>query len=203
MAKRTDDELIAAALAYDAALADEDQAAIALALSKFRETCARYRAAGHEAGNVLSALTPTQLGILTRMSAGDSNVEIAEALGIKAGTLKVHATAIFKALDVRNRIQAIDTYWRAMGEPRGIEGKLSQLPKLANLFRPGENSRSNSNSNSPGNLNYALAAMRAGDEGDLVAIDRLQEAGIFESLPDVETPAPAASEKPQRARREK
>lgn len=202
MAKRTDDELIAAALAYDAALADEDQAAIALALSKFRETCARYRAAGHEAGNVLSALTPTQLGILTRMSAGDSNVEIAEALGIKAGTLKVHATAIFKALDVRNRIQAIDTYWRAMGEPRGIEGKLSQLPKLAGLFRPGENSRGGG-ANNPGNLNYALAAMRAGDEGDLVAIDRLQEAGIFETLPEVDTPAPAATKTEQRARREK
>lgn len=203
MAKRTDDELIAAALAYDAALAEEDQAAIALALSKFREVCARYRAAGHEAGNVLSALTPTQLGILTRMSAGDSNVEIAEALGIKAGTLKVHATAIFKALDVRNRIQAIDTYWRAMGEPRGIEGKLTQLPKLANLFRPGENSRSSSANSGAGTLNYALAAMRAGDKGDLVAIDRLQEAGIFESLPDVETPAPAASEKTQRAPRQK
>ncbi|HEV7373015.1 response regulator transcription factor, partial [Arenibaculum sp.] len=36
-----------------------------------------------------------------------SNKQIAKDLGLSEGTVKIHVTAIFKALNVRNRTQAV------------------------------------------------------------------------------------------------
>lgn len=52
-------------------------------------------------------LTPRQREILSMIRAGRSNLEIAEALDLTVGTVKIHITAIFKALGVRNRTQAM------------------------------------------------------------------------------------------------
>lgn len=52
-------------------------------------------------------LTPRQKEILSMIQAGRNNTEIAEALDLTVGTVKIHITAIFKALGVRNRTQAM------------------------------------------------------------------------------------------------
>lgn len=52
-------------------------------------------------------LTPRQKEILAMIRAGRNNTEIAEALDLTVGTVKIHITAIFKALGVRNRTQAM------------------------------------------------------------------------------------------------
>ncbi|WP_240002278.1 response regulator transcription factor [Oleisolibacter albus] len=51
-------------------------------------------------------LTPRQREILSMIRDGYNNTEIAEALDLTVGTVKIHITAIFKALGVRNRTQA-------------------------------------------------------------------------------------------------
>ena len=51
-------------------------------------------------------LTPRQTEVLELMSAGSSNKAIARALGMSPGTVKVHVTAILKALNARNRTEA-------------------------------------------------------------------------------------------------
>lgn len=52
-------------------------------------------------------LTPRQREILAMIRAGRNNQEIAELLDLTIGTVKIHITAIFKALGVRNRTQAM------------------------------------------------------------------------------------------------
>lgn len=54
-------------------------------------------------------LTPRQSQVLALLREGRSNREIAQALGISEGTVKIHVTAILKGLGVRNRIQAVIT----------------------------------------------------------------------------------------------
>lgn len=52
-------------------------------------------------------LTPRQREILSMIRAGRNNQEISETLDLTVGTVKIHITAIFKALGVRNRTQAM------------------------------------------------------------------------------------------------
>lgn len=51
-------------------------------------------------------LTGRQLEVLALLVGGDSNKQIAGKLGIAEATIKMHVTAIFKALSVKNRTQA-------------------------------------------------------------------------------------------------
>lgn len=51
-------------------------------------------------------LTPRQREVLSMIRSDWGNTDIAEALGVTVGTVKIHITAIFKALGVRNRTQA-------------------------------------------------------------------------------------------------
>ncbi len=51
-------------------------------------------------------MTERQQQILRLMIAGHRNEDIARILGITIGTTKIHITAIFKTLGVRNRTQA-------------------------------------------------------------------------------------------------
>ncbi len=55
----------------------------------------------------IGALTARQRDVLSHLATGQSNRGIAEALGLAEGTVKVHVTAILKALGVRNRTQAV------------------------------------------------------------------------------------------------
>ena len=52
------------------------------------------------------SLTGRQIDVLRLLCEGRSNKEIARMLGVSQKTVKVHVTAIFKALNVVNRTQA-------------------------------------------------------------------------------------------------
>lgn len=54
-----------------------------------------------------SALTVRQLEVLCLLAQGKSNKEIGRDLNMAEGTVKIHVTAIFKALSVVNRTQAV------------------------------------------------------------------------------------------------
>lgn len=51
-------------------------------------------------------LTQRQWDVLNGLREGKSNKQIAYELGLSEGTVKIHVTAIFKSLRVRNRTQA-------------------------------------------------------------------------------------------------
>jgi len=57
-------------------------------------------------------LTQRELAVLRLMAAGNSNREIAEALGITDGTAKSHVAHLFAKLDVTSRTEAITTALR-------------------------------------------------------------------------------------------
>jgi DNA-binding NarL/FixJ family response regulator len=57
--------------------------------------------------SVRSNLTSRQAEVLAHMAAGKSNKTIARELGMSTGTVKVHVTAILKALNVSNRTEAV------------------------------------------------------------------------------------------------
>jgi len=52
------------------------------------------------------SLTSRQIDVLRLLCEGRSNKEIGRMLGVSQKTVKVHVTAIFKALNVVNRTQA-------------------------------------------------------------------------------------------------
>ncbi len=52
-------------------------------------------------------LTQRQLDVLALLARGLPNKLIARELGLSEGTVKVHLLAIFRALDVRNRTEAV------------------------------------------------------------------------------------------------
>ena len=53
-----------------------------------------------------ASLTGRQIEVLALLAGGDSNKQIAGKLGIAEATIKMHVTAILKALSVKNRTQA-------------------------------------------------------------------------------------------------
>ena len=57
--------------------------------------------------NILAMLTPRQCDVLRLLGKGQANKEIARALDISEGTVKIHLAAIFRLLDVRNRTEAV------------------------------------------------------------------------------------------------
>ena len=61
----------------------------------------------HGHGPAKIDLTQGQLRVLALLAEGESNKTIARRLGIAESTVKTHLTAIFKALKVHNRSQAI------------------------------------------------------------------------------------------------
>lgn len=54
-----------------------------------------------------SGITPRQLEMLQHLSKGLPNKDIAEAIGLAEGTVKVHVAALFQALRVNSRIAAV------------------------------------------------------------------------------------------------
>ena len=52
-------------------------------------------------------LSPRQAEVLGLMAKGKSNRDIAQLLGLTEGTVKIHVTAVFKALGVNSRTQAL------------------------------------------------------------------------------------------------
>lgn len=58
-------------------------------------------------GNAVSALTPRQLDVLRCVIKGKPNKVIARELDVSEGTVKAHLSAVFHALDVHNRTEAV------------------------------------------------------------------------------------------------
>ncbi len=70
-------------------------------------------------GGSASRLTGRQREVMALLAQGKLNKEIASELGLAAGTVKIHISNIFKALNVRNRTQAVI----ASGEMLALVGK--------------------------------------------------------------------------------
>jgi DNA-binding NarL/FixJ family response regulator len=60
-------------------------------------------------------LTDRQIDVLWLLSQGKPNKVIARDLGISEGTVKIHLAAIFRALNVRNRVEAVVASRRLAG----------------------------------------------------------------------------------------
>lgn len=60
-------------------------------------------------------LTERQVDVLRLLSQGKPNKVIARDLGISEGTVKIHLAAIFRALNVRNRVEAVVASRRISG----------------------------------------------------------------------------------------
>lgn len=60
-------------------------------------------------------LTERQIDVLRLLSQGKPNKVIARDLGISEGTVKIHLAAIFRALNVRNRVEAVVASRRVSG----------------------------------------------------------------------------------------
>ncbi len=61
----------------------------------------------YSSGDGTAFLTPRQREVLTLLGQGKSNKEIARVLQLAEGTVKLHVTAILKALKVNNRTRAV------------------------------------------------------------------------------------------------
>ena len=55
----------------------------------------------------LERFTPRQRDVLRLLAAGKSNKEIARELDLAEGTVKIHLAAVFRALNARNRTEAV------------------------------------------------------------------------------------------------
>jgi DNA-binding NarL/FixJ family response regulator len=64
-------------------------------------------ASGSLEDHLRKLLTERQIDVLQLLSKGKPNKVIARDLGISEGTVKIHLAAIFRALNVRNRVEAV------------------------------------------------------------------------------------------------
>lgn len=62
---------------------------------------------GHVPDTLRTVLTERQCEVLHLLSQGKPNKLIGRSLGISEGTVKIHLAAIFRALNVRNRTEAV------------------------------------------------------------------------------------------------
>ena len=67
---------------------------------------AQLSADDHNLDEKLASLSPQQFKVLTRVTRGLLNNQIADELGIQERTVKAHMSAIFDKLGVKNRTQA-------------------------------------------------------------------------------------------------
>ncbi|HZV54321.1 MAG TPA: response regulator transcription factor [Rhodocyclaceae bacterium] len=73
---------------------------------KLRELVARDSGRGKTVAERYG-LTPGQTRVLELLTQGKTNRQIAELLDVTEGTVKIHVSAIFKAMNVANRSQAL------------------------------------------------------------------------------------------------
>ena len=80
------------------------------------ETCVPVHLAAKLAQRVSGeTLSEREIDVLKLMAQGKSNKEIGSALFISEGTVKIHLAAIFRALNVRNRVEAVIASRRISG----------------------------------------------------------------------------------------
>jgi DNA-binding NarL/FixJ family response regulator len=78
-----------------------------ISLATLARTPASSVIGANAAGRRLGDLSPRQREVLRLMAEGKSNKEIAKALYLAEGTVKVHVNALFRALSVNNRASAV------------------------------------------------------------------------------------------------
>ena len=71
-----------------------------------RSASAKTRSVGGRSLAKRYGLTPAQVRVLEHLAEGNTNRQIAELLGLSEGTVKIHVSAIMKALNVNNRAEA-------------------------------------------------------------------------------------------------
>jgi DNA-binding NarL/FixJ family response regulator len=81
----------------------------ARSMVKYSDGCARHDTTVEVAG---CWLTRRQIDVLHQLAEGKANKVIAQDLGVSEGTIKVHMTALFKAIGVTNRVQAVNWWHR-------------------------------------------------------------------------------------------
>jgi DNA-binding NarL/FixJ family response regulator len=69
----------------------------------------------HSIDGLRKLLTERQIDVMRLLSQGKPNKLIARDLGISEGTVKIHLAAIFRALNVRNRVEAVVASRRLQG----------------------------------------------------------------------------------------
>ena len=57
-------------------------------------------------------LTSRERQVLERAAEGQTNAEVAAALGVTTHAVKFHLSSIFRKLGVKNRTEATSAYWR-------------------------------------------------------------------------------------------
>ena len=70
----------------------------------------------------LASLTPQQFRVLTMLSSGLLNKQIAYELGVSEATIKAHMTAIMQKLGATNRTQAVVLSQRLALDQPGLAG---------------------------------------------------------------------------------
>lgn len=64
-----------------------------------------------------SRLTARETEVLRRTSLGQTNAQMAEALGISVHAVKFHLASIFRKFGVRNRTEAAAVYLQHLSSP--------------------------------------------------------------------------------------
>ena len=70
----------------------------------------RMNVVRHDHGTSLDTLSPRENEVLRRTSLGETNAEIAAALGITIHAVKFHLASVFRKLGVPNRTTAASIY---------------------------------------------------------------------------------------------
>ncbi len=67
--------------------------------------------------DALASLTRREREVLRRLAAGETNAQIATALGITIHAVKFHLSSVFRKLNVPNRTMAASVYLTADARP--------------------------------------------------------------------------------------
>ena len=79
------------------------------------EVATRHGSGTQTLEHLRNVLTERQVEVLQLLSQGKPNKLIGRALGISEGTVKIHLAAIFRTLNVRNRVEAVVASRRISG----------------------------------------------------------------------------------------